>query len=334
MMSMQRLSPAHRPVGIHSIAVALPPGRVPVSDLLRDAGLTGPQRSAVASLGIETVAAGDVSAHELGLAAARSLLDETRVDPIDIDVILHLPSRVPERLMCSETTRIQRDLGASRALALSTGDLGCASSTAALLLAASLLQANPGWSLVLIVHGSTTPTPGRIRTSVTVNGDAGVAALVGVEGFRLGLASVLMCTSGDYWDLFSVDYLERPRSEWREECADPGRYSFNLAVDSGRIVPALLDQEFRTRALTIDDVRHLLTQNLSLAGFEFYEQLLGRPVASPCRTHLRHLGHLGAADLLVNLSGLLPAVESGAWLVALNSSPAAAWSACFFQVPG
>lgn len=321
-----------RAVGVEAIAISLPPDRRPVSDVIEASGLNAHDRGVVSAFGIETVAASRDGAHELAVAAARAALADAGTDPGQLDVILHISSRVPEWLMCSEATRVQAALGAARAVALSTGDLGCASSSAALLIAKSLLEANPGWSRVLIVHGSVTPTPGRVRLPVTVNGDAGLAILVSTGEFRLALETVVMRTSGDYWDLFYVDYLERPRQQWREQCADPGRYSFQLAMDSRRAYSTVLADELRAAGADLGAVAHLVTQNLSVAAFEFYEQLLGRGVAGSCRTNLRHLGHLGAVDVFANTEALLPAAAPGDRIALLNSSPAAAWSACLLEV--
>ena len=41
-----------------------------------------------------------------------------------------------------------------------------------------------------------------------------------------------METDGSFHDLFSVDYKQAPWYEWREECASPDRYRFELAMHS------------------------------------------------------------------------------------------------------
>jgi 3-oxoacyl-[acyl-carrier-protein] synthase-3 len=320
-----------RAVGVESIAISLPPQRRAVAEIVDASDLDTHDRGVVAAFGIDTVAASHQSSHELAMAAARAALADAGATPDQLDVILHISSRVPERLMCSEATRVQAELGATRAIAINTGDLGCASSSAALLIAKSLLEANHGWARVLIVHGSITPTPGRVRLPVTVNGDAGMAILISARDFRLALAAVVMRTTGKYWDLFYVDYLERPRQQWREHCTDPARYSFELAMDSRRAAGALAD-ELRAAGADLDTADYLVTQNLSLAAFEFYEQILGQPVAGSCRAHLRHLGHLGAVDVFANTEALLPAAAPGERIALLNSSPAAAWSACLLEV--
>jgi len=320
-----------RQVGIAGIAAALPDRRLPLSELLADGSLASTERDLVRSFGIQSVAVATESAHDLALAAARALLAELGMEPSALDAVVHVPSRVPERLMSSETTRLQHELGASRAVALSTGDLGCTSSTAALYLAESLIKSTAGWHNVLVAHGSRSATQGRVRLPVTVNGDAGIAFLVSDGQTRLAMEGIELRTDGRYWDLFSVDYLERPRADWTEACSDPQRYSFHLGLDSRNALGAMVDSLLAASDTKLDQAT-VVMQNLSLAAFTFYEQALGTAISDVCRTNLRHLGHLGGADVFVNLVPLMDQAARGDLLIALNNSPSAAWSACALRV--
>jgi 3-oxoacyl-[acyl-carrier-protein] synthase-3 len=142
------------------------------------------------------------------------------------------------------------------------------------------------------------------------------------------IRDLLVETSGAYWDLFQVDYRDRPSFRWREECTSYPRHSFQLAVETRNRLQALAGRALRGNGLRPEDVACYLSQNLSTSTFQVYEELFGMSIAETCLANLRSYGHLGPNDILLNLyraieQGKLP--DGGRALV-LNASPAAAWS--------
>lgn len=311
-------------IGLAAVAPVLAGRAVAVAQLPERAALPEPEREVYDGLGIRTVLEDPTSPAQLAAAGARAALEQAGLDPLDVDALVLVEPRAPERLMTSDATQVQAATGAARAVTFSVGGLGCVSISAALMTAEGLLHANPGWEHVLVAHGSKPPGPRRYRHPVTINGDGGLGVVVTRDADTLVLSHQLR-SDGAYWDLFGVEYRTRPASEWVEECRDPREYSFKLAIESRN--------RFRELAGGLGEVGHHVMQNLSEAAFGFYEELLGVTFARSCRANLATHGHLGSIDVLLNLHTGLQSGEiaPGDHVLVLNNSPVAAWSAMVVQ---
>ena len=314
-------------VALRTVAHHLPEHALKVPDLPELAELPAAEAAVCLQLGIDEIRTADVPATELAAGAARRALAQAGLSPRELDALIVIESRAPTTLMSSEATRLQELLGADHALAFSVGGLGCVSIGPALMAARGLLAADEALDTVLIVHGSKPATPRRYRHPVTVSGDGGQAVLVSRHG-PLRLLDMVQRTNGGYWDLFSVDYRDRPSADWREECADVHRYSFNLAVETRNHLRELHRTLLDRNGMRARDAGCHLSQNLSLGSFRFTEETLGVELAGVCAANLRRFGHLGPADVLLNLMSAVESgeLEEGRRAVLLNASPVAAWS--------
>ena len=311
---------------IAGTGIALPAGRLPVALLADREGLGPPERAVLARLGVETVAEADPAAmFSLQVSAAEDALVAAGIEGGALDALVVVASRAPERLMTSEATRLQHALGAGRALTLSVGDLGCAAMAAALEVGMSLLSAHPGWSYVLVAHSSAPAGPRRYRHPVTVNGDGACAVVLGRSG-PWKMEATALETNGEYWDLYSIDYRDRPDADWVEACSDLRKYSFGLAVESRNRFRELI-----ARVGGSELVSTTLLQHLSQPAFDLYEEALGLEVAAGCRVHTRELGHLGSMDTVLDLHSLTAESVAGGRVLALANSPVAAWAAMVFS---
>jgi 3-oxoacyl-[acyl-carrier-protein] synthase-3 len=313
---------------VRSAASYLPDGSVELAALPELAGLDEDRARTCRNLGIESVRVDDgVDATGLAERAAREALARVAVDPGDVGALIVVEQRAPNTLLSSETTRLQRQLGAERAVAFSVGGLGCVSLTPALLAARGLLAADPGLDNVLVTHGSKPVSGHRYRHPVTVNGDGGQALLLSRTG-PLRLLDILQETNGAYWDLFHVAYRDRPPAQWREECTDLPAYSFRLAVETRNRLAALLRELLERNGMTPRDVRGYVSQNLSAGSLTFTEESLDIELLGVCRENLRRYGHLGPNDIFLNLHTALEHKDlaEGDRAVVINVSPVAAWS--------
>lgn len=312
-------------LGIRNAAWYLPERTLSIAQIRT---LDAAERTTRDGLGIETVHADDgLSAVDLAERAAREALDQAETAAGDLDALVMVESRAAETLLSSEATQLQERLGAVAATTFSVGGLGCVSITPALLAARGLLAADPAMERVLVVHGSKPAAALRYRHPVTVNGDAGQALLLAREG-PVRIRDIVQRTNGRYWDLFHVDYRDRPTSQWRETCTDQNTYSFRLAMETRSQLAKLLDELLDRNGLTRDDIDGYASQNLSAGGLTFIQDVLDIELLPACRENLRRYGHLGPNDILRNLytamdQGQLP---PGGRAVLINVSPVAAWS--------
>jgi 3-oxoacyl-[acyl-carrier-protein] synthase-3 len=316
---------------LHTAATYLP-DRVPVRSLPELAGLPAAERAACLAMGIDRVTAGELPATELAARAGRLALATAGLSADQLDGLILIESRAPETLSTSEATRLQGELGAGRAWAFSVGGLGCASVVPALLAAAGQLATDPHCGHVLVLHGSKPVTTHRYRHPVTVNGDSGQAVLVARDG-PLRVRDILLETSGDYWDLFRVDFRGVAPELWREECTDVPTYAFRLAVESRKRIAELVDRLLARNGVGHGDIACYVGQNLSEAALRVVGESLGVKLSAACADNLRDNGHLGPNDALLNLATAVERGElpEGGLAVVLNLSPAAAWSAMLVQ---
>lgn len=315
---------------IAGIEFAAPPGRAGLAELL--ATLDPADADQARRLGVESVHVADgLSGHELACRAARAALARGGVAPDELDVLVHVPGRVPEAFMQSETTRLQAALGARRALTLSVGDLGCASSTSALTVLDAMMTAHPARSVGLLTMAAISPTPYRFRRPVTLNGDGGVAVLVKADPPGLVLRDTAQTTDGEHWDLFRIEYLNTPPERWRETCRDEKQYSHALGLESIGVTRRLTADLLARNGVAMAELAHVVMQNLSGSSFEFYGQALGRPISPVCAANLAAYGHLGPLDVFLNLRSLERLCAPGDLVLVVNNSPVAAWTAALFE---
>ncbi|MFE7130088.1 3-oxoacyl-ACP synthase [Streptomyces sp. NPDC057638] len=322
------------PLAVSAAAWQLPPDPLPLAALPELATLGPRERATLDALGIERIRADDtLTDHDLALGAGRAALAEAGLAPGEIDALIVIESRAPERLLTSEATRLQEALGAERALTFTVGGLGCASLTPALLTARGLLAADPEAAHIVVAHGSKPATPGRYRDPVTVNGDSGQALVLARTG-RVRVLDVLQETNGSYWDLFHVVYRGRPFAAWREECASRATYSFRLAVESRNRLRGMLRRLLDRNGMRVDDIAGFAGQNLSAGGLAFTQDALAVELLPACHENLRSYGHLGSNDCLLNLYTSLERKEiaEGDRAVLINVSPVAAWSLLLVEI--
>ena len=322
------------PTALAAVAVHQPDGTLPVAELPGLDRLGAAERETCARLGIDEVRADDsLSALDLAAGAAVRALTQAELTGSEIGALILIDSRAPEQLMSSHATRLQALLGADGALVFSVGGLGCVSLTPALLAARGLLAADRDLDHVLVAHGSKPPTPQRYRHPVTVSGDGGAAAVISRSG-PVRILDIVQETNGEYWDLFHVDYRDRPTAQWREECRNQRTYSFKLAVETRNRLRAMHRRLLERNGLTTADISCYLSHNLSLGGFRFTEESLGIKISTTCFDNLRRYGHLGPNDVLVNLHTELERgiLGDGQRAVLLSASPVAAWSLLLVEI--
>jgi 3-oxoacyl-[acyl-carrier-protein] synthase-3 len=324
-------------VGLGAVHCVLPDTRVPVADLPELATLGAEEAAFATGCGVATVSAWpDGEADGVAALAVRACRElaatPAATDPAP-DVLIMVGPRAPDVLLGSDACRVQHEAGLPDAFAFTVDGLGCAGSSAAWGIGRDLLLADPSRRAVLIAHASRPAAVDRVRYPVTVIGD-GAFAMTLVRGGRPVLRAHRMATDGTFHDLFTLDYRRAPWYEWREECASPDRYRFELAMHSRLRLAGLVNDVLADAGASIQDVRATLMQNVTASAYEFYENLLGLPIHPVCARNLAVHGHLGAMDVVLNLAHLLDtgSLTAGDLVLVLNNSPVAAWTATLWEV--
>ncbi|MEU2774261.1 3-oxoacyl-[acyl-carrier-protein] synthase III C-terminal domain-containing protein [Streptomyces sp. NPDC007162] len=318
-------------IGIGAIHCLLPDTRVAVEDLPEFAMLDTASADFARGSGVRTVGVFDES--EQAPLAARACRELFEAHPGEPDALLLVAPRAPDVLLGSDVCRVQSEAKLTSAYPLTIEGLGCTGSSTAWALARDLLIADPGREQIVITHASRPTGVDRIRFPVTVVGD-GAFAMTMVRGGRPVLRAHREQADGSFHDLFRVEYKETPWYEWREVCQDLSRYRLTLATLSSRRLGAMVDQVLEDAGVGRDRVRTTLMQNVTAAAYDFYTTLLGLPIHPVCGRHLAEYGHLGAADVVLNLDALLRSgeLDRGDLVLVLNNSQVAAWAVTLWEV--
>lgn len=320
-------------VHLHAMGAWFPDETVAVATLPELPELPAAQRKVLAGVGVDEIRdAGELTEVDIAERAALRTLSESGVAAGDLDALILVTGRAPDYLMSSEATRLQRRLGAHRAMTMSVGDLGCVSVSAALSVAAGLLTAHQDWRHVLVAMGAKAPTKQRFRPPMTVLGDGGMAVLLGPGGpGSYWLLDLVLASDGRYSDLFRIRYRDSIAGDWMEECADPGEYSFALAVDSRNRFRQLNKELLARLDVPAGALGGHVMQNLSTGAYRFWQEALGVEFLPACERNLRRYGHLGSMDVLLNLHSAARELAKGQRVLVMNSSPVAAWSSAVFE---
>ncbi len=267
----------------------------------------------------------------MAVIAAKKLLAERTTNQPAIDLVVYIQPRAPQYLMSSELTYILEALALSKVYALTITDFGCVNISYALELVRKFLQAK-AYQCALLLTGSSPYSINRFRYPVTIIGDAGMAMLLTQSNHDI-IVDQELDYNGKYWDLFYVDYKNNPSDQWNEECKDLNQYSFKLALESRLKFNELINNLLTRNNLKKKDIAYYLMQNISNSAYQYYEECLDIEFHPCCKINLKHYGHLGSIDIMLNYHSLLrtEAPRKGDKIIILNNSPVAAWSVTLIE---
>lgn len=321
-------------IGISAVSSFFSETALPIGEISGRENLAEEERVYFDGLGIENVReAQGYSAYDLTKSACEKLLDEHTVDPAEIDIIIYIKDRLPEYLISSSAARLQYDIKAVNAISFSIGDMGCADMTMAIKLAKEQLTLDTSINNVLVCYGHKQYTATRYRYPVTINGDGGIALLIGRTASNQ-IKDIEIKMSGKYWDLFQVDYLDKPFETYEEACTSQRNYGFELPIVTKMKIDEVNTSLLNRNSLELNDIDHYVLQNLSQRAYDYTESSLNIRLLSSCGENLKKYGHLGPLDVILNYQTGIDSgtIKKGDKVLIMNNSPVAAWSTILMQV--
>ena len=321
-------------IGVKSIELWFPSNSCNVQQLISEADFGSEAKVYFQELGVDSIQiAPPGSGYDLAKNAGKKLLSKESIDPKDIDLLIMIQSRLPTHLISSESARLQYELGLDNADVVSVSGLGCADMTMAMKLARNHLIATAESEHVLICFGCSAYMPSRFRYPVTINGDGGIAILIG-RAETMQILDVAFKTNGKYWDLFKIDYQESHFELYKEECKSEKTYGFELAIESRNNFKELNESLLRKNGLEWDQIDHVIMQNLSSRAYEYYGEALGMDISPICAFNLSQFGHLGPMDIFLNMhAGITDHFfQQDDYVLIMNNSPVAAWSTIIIKI--
>jgi 3-oxoacyl-[acyl-carrier-protein] synthase-3 len=284
------------PVGIRALSYRLGSSEATLEELEGDGLLASPPEL-LRSFGFDRVrvAESDEERRNLACVAAGDLLREHDVDPVDIDVVVLFGGLPPEPSPSEENgeligrfrypvSRLQHELGLSRATAFAIGQQGCAALLSALRVARSLLMTEEARN-VLCVGVDVVPPGAKREVVYNVLSDGACAVLVSRPWERLRPVAFRQVTKGYYWD-------------------SPARRDEIVAAYFPTARNVIRDA-VTAAGLTLDDISLVVPDNVSARSWSILLDLLDVPEERAFLGNAARKGHSISADLVVNLKDAL-----------------------------
>lgn len=187
-----------------------------------------------------------------------------------------------KHLMDFPGSRLQADFGLREAVVLGLGQQACTAALGSVRLAAALLRDEPGWRRVLCVTADRFPEGSRYEQAYNLISDGAAAFTVGRRTGDFELVTVHQITNGAL-----------------------GRAGDDETVGSWFSYTHRLLREALARAgLTPADLRWIVPQNTAEAAWRILARQLGVDARTVYAPTLADVGHVIAADGLVNLAEL------------------------------
>lgn len=256
------------------------------------------QQKAKDGLGLERVrVCGAKQPFDLVLEAARAALHEAATSPQDVDLIVDYSTFPGEDShQVSFAHKLSAELGAETSLNISFKAGGCAGLHLAIKTAVAYMSTDPGIETALLVTGDTPPQGNRTLLPVTVQGDAGSAAVLRRQAAGPEILDVRALTLGHLHDAIS---LVRTNGH------------LSIAVDALRIEEAvmpiyylnlyrLVQEALASTSLRLEEIDHFIYSNISQRDRDGFRRILSLSDHRLPVTPMAEYGHTFASDLIIN----------------------------------
>jgi len=284
-------------IGISAIEHVLGSEAVSVDELAARGLLDSPP-SVLREFGFVCARISREPSHVLAIAAARKLLETSRIDPASVDAIFYagatseshaIETSNPVSDFSYPVSQLQYELELERATVLGLAQVGCLGMIASVALARDFLFSHESANRALCVSTDVLPPACKRELIYNVISDGACAVLVEKGIPRNRMLAYRRITKGYYWD--SVErkneiasaYFPTARTIIRDTLADA-----NLAPS---------------------DISHILPHNVSMRSWEILLGLLQISCEKLFAQNISRIGHVIAADNWINLKD---AMDGGA----------------------
>lgn len=308
-------------LGISAIEYVLPSNSLSVREL-EDAGLLVSRAGQLQSFGFERCYISDESADELALRAAAALLQNYGIRPESVDLLLYAGAIAPSHHVAGEqflsnfnypATKLQFELGLTRASVAGISQAGCMGLTYAVKFAGDFLRSNAEAQCVLCVSADVLPEGVQREILYNVISDGACALMVARNSARNRILAHRSVTKGYYWDCVARK---------NEILAAYFPTAKNLVQDLLRGADCAPEQ-----------LRVVLPHNVSYRSWEILLDLIGVKKEQLFAANISQKGHVIAADNWINLKDAMTGnlLNPGDKLLAFNFGFGANWAATLIE---
>ena len=312
-------------VGIPGIAYALPATSRALSEL-ETLGQLRSEPELLEQFGFAKVCvAEEETPYALALTAASSLLDEQRVAADSVDTLIYCGTPAlafspagraggaADAIATTQrfrypATRLQYDLGLSRASTFALDQLACTSLFGAVRVARALIQAGDA-RRVLCVSSEFFPEDAGREALYNCTADAACAVLVEAAADRNRIVAAAQTTKGYYWD---ADAMPN-----------------EIVASYFPTATYVIAQALRRAGWSPNDVALVIPHNVSVRSWEILLGLTGIERARLWCRNVARIGHTLAGDNFINLRDAIDdgSVSRGDRLLLFSYGYGAHWTA-------
>lgn len=303
-------------IRLHNLATALPERFTRLADLR----LTSPE-STLRDFGFEGAWIAD-DIYPLALRAAQQALHE--IAPAEIDHLLWasaLPgghqqssqagSKAALAPFCYSASRLQDDLGLTRAIVSGVAQQGCAGLFSALHSAQAHLVADPDLQHILCVGADALPSGMPREIMYNVISDAACAVVLSRGSGRYRWLQYHQVSNGYYWDVPARE------SEIIASYFPGGRSTIQGVLRKANLVP--------------EDIDLVLPTGINTTSWPILLRLCGIPEDRLYQPQQR-FGHTVAADSILMLEEAAPALQHGMRVLLFTFGFGSSWCALLLEV--
>jgi 3-oxoacyl-[acyl-carrier-protein] synthase III len=283
-------------VGLQCLSYFIPPTAVSVEQLGAMRGFSAEQvRHYRDVLGVKLFHdAKGASATEIALNAAKKLIENNGVNPLDIDAVVLYNTRFFTTLEpVSLVGKLELELGLRRAIGFSVWGQFCVSILAAIRVARNMIRSGNANVVLLVGTDTFLGSYKREIEGITLQGEGGSAFLLSRNSNSNRLIALSTRTEGSLYKGTCCNEEEH------------AKFKFIYFLSMTRVIQHTL----QLANLTLEDIRLIIPHNINAAGWDQILHLLKCPREKLFGQNIHRLGHMFGADLVVNLSN---AIESGA----------------------
>ncbi|MFI9360994.1 3-oxoacyl-ACP synthase III family protein [Kitasatospora sp. NPDC053057] len=302
--------------GIVDFEVCLPSGRASVHEMAAASGLPVADILAITHCEEFPVLGDDETAWELSVDAARTVLQRTGVDPRAIGKVIYAGSGEWDIPFWSPAAKVAHQLGTTEAHCFEVTNF-CNAAALALRVAMDELTLGRSEHVLVLVGDRLSQLVDYTDpdSKILYNfGDAPAAVLLSASGAAFEILHSAMRTDPSW-----ADYYQGEHDEYVVHMRRRGRRQ-GLGDAYLANYPALIDQSLTALGRGREDIAYLLLNQGDKGMHERLMEELGLPLERTVLNYHR-LGHMGGADTLIALGGLLEEKRLSAGdLVLLGSS--------------
>ena len=332
-------------IGIVAASYYLPPKRKLVADIFRDEEIPVEPLAANVDfqrdIGIEAVhMACEETAASLALNACRKVIEKAAIDPREIDLIFDFTS-VPEEYVAptwSAAGFIQKELGATRALATAVNTGGCASYHTTLKVACSLMAANDRYRTALLFAGDKVPEFNHTYYPITVICDGGSAVILKKNFAQRRIISVEVATLGKLHDVWYIPgFAHRDptdkKNKWLHMTADIPKFNKEVIPMNLFMFRKVMREALSRAGRKQQEVSYYVYPTFSTWDQKAFREAFMIPPEKIYTDGLQRHGHLQETDMVLNYVDAIDGghINDGDLVMLTTNGAGFSWGAALIQ---